>query len=259
MSNTYLASFMSFAKTLLIAAFIAFFCIRGFVFEPFKIPSSSMMPTLLIGDYLIVTKFAYGNRIPLTDTFVWQRDPARGDVVVFKKDGSGLPGSFFGLGKTLFIKRIVAVPGDKIAYRNKTLFINGKIMTLEEQGTYDLQLPNGQMVQADKLQENLMGVLHPILHNPAEQGPEVTETLVPEGMYVVMGDNRDNSRDSRYWQWPSWGFVPKQDIMGRAEFIFWSWDENWLPRLERIGNGLRAEHTVGQGQVLNKARGGMAA
>ena len=259
MSSTFVSQLYSFVKTLVIAAFIAFFCIRGFIFEPFKIPSSSMMPTLLIGDYLIVTKFAYGNRIPLTDTFLWHNEPERGDIAVFKKDGSGLPGSFFGLGKTLFIKRIVAVPGDTIAYRNKTLFVNGKIMTLEQQGDYDLTLPDGRVVKADLLEENLMGVLHPVLHNPAEQGPEVTETLVPEGMYVMMGDNRDNSRDSRYWQWPSWGFVPKEDIMGRAEFIFWSWDENWVPRLERIGNGLRAKVTYEQGQVLNKARGGMAA
>ncbi|RYG61852.1 MAG: signal peptidase I [Alphaproteobacteria bacterium] len=249
----------SFVKTMAIAAFIAFFCIRGFVFEPFKIPSSSMMPTLHIGDYLIVSKFAYGNRLPLTDFFFWERDPKRGDIVVFKRNGSGLPGSFFGLGKTLFIKRIVAVPGDRIAYNNQTLFINGRVVTTEDLSKYDLTLPNGKQVQADLKKENLLGVEHEILRVPGEAGPVLAETVVREGMYVMVGDNRDNSLDSRFWQWPSWGFVPKEDIMGRAEFIFWSWDENWKPRLERIGNGLRAHMTIGLGQTLEDARGGATA
>ncbi|RYG61939.1 MAG: signal peptidase I [Alphaproteobacteria bacterium] len=249
----------SFVKTMAIAAFIAFFCIRGFVFEPFKIPSSSMMPTLHIGDYLIVSKFAYGNRLPLTDFFFWERDPKRGDIVVFKRNGSGLPGSFFGLGKTLFIKRIVAVPGDRIAYNNQTLFINGRVVTTEDLSKYDLTLPNGKQVQADLKKENLLGVEHEILRVPGEAGPVLSETVVREGMYVMVGDNRDNSLDSRFWQWPSWGFVPKEDIMGRAEFIFWSWDENWKPRLERIGNGLRAHMTIGLGQTLEDARGGATA
>ncbi len=248
-----------FVKTLGIAAFIAFFCIRGFIFEPFKIPSSSMMPTLLIGDYLIVTKFAYGNRMPLTDYFFWQTEPQRGDIVVFKRDGSGLPGSFFGLGETLFIKRLVGLPGDKIAYRNQTLFINDRVITTTENGKYDLQLPDGNRIEADLKTENLLGTQHQILRDPSQAGPELTETIVPEGMYVMLGDNRDNSRDSRYWQWPSWGFVPKSDLMGRAEFVFWSWDENWKPRLERIGNGLRAQISWENGETLNHAKGGLTA
>lgn len=261
----------SFAKTLAIAAFIAFFCIRGFIFEPFRIPSSSMMPTLLIGDYLVVSKFAYGNRFPLTDFFFWQTEPKRGDIIVFKRTGSGLPGSFFGFGDTLFIKRLIGVPGDRIAYRNQTLFINGEAIPTEQVGTYDLAEPSemgvyDKHVVADLKEENLLGVRHPILRVPSEPGPEVAETLIPEGMYVVMGDNRDNSRDSRFWQAPSWGFVPKQDIMGRAEFVVWSWDEHWMPRLGRIGNGLRAhmdasgEKTVEKtGKKLDAARGGLPA
>ncbi|MCA3244393.1 MAG: signal peptidase I, partial [Alphaproteobacteria bacterium] len=105
--NSFLAQLWSFLKTVAIAAFLAFFVIRGFVFEPFRIPSSSMMPNLLIGDYLVVSKFAYGNRLPLTNYFFWERAPQRGDIAVFRRTGSGLPGSFFGLGPTLFIKRIV--------------------------------------------------------------------------------------------------------------------------------------------------------
>ena len=263
--NSAVQQVWSFVKTLAIAGFIAFFCIRGFIFEPFKIPSSSMMPTLLIGDYLIVSKFAYGNRLPLTDFFFWNTEPKRGDIVVFKRDGSDLPGSFFGLGKTLFIKRLVGMPGDRIEYRNQTLFINGQVVTTQDMGKYELLLPKqnpgdpDQVIQADLKEENLLGVQHEILRDPSQAGPEVRETVVPEGMYVMMGDNRDNSRDSRYWQWPSWGFVPKADLMGRAEFIFWSWDQNWKPRLERIGNGLRAQISFKYGSVLNDAKGGMTA
>jgi signal peptidase I len=232
----------SFFKTVAIAAFLAFFVIRGFVFEPFRIPSSSMMPNLLIGDYLVVSKFAYGNRIPLTDIFLWQREPARGDIAVFRRTDSGLPGSFFGVGPTLFIKRLVAVPGDTVAFRNQTLFINGQAMPVTEKGPYMLPLPQGGEVEAKLREEDLLGVKHAILQVPTEVGPEVAETLVPAGYYVMMGDNRDNSRDSRYWQSPSWGFVPKADIMGRAEFIVWSWNENFVPRLERIFTNLRAKH-----------------
>ncbi len=237
----FLLNVWGFIKTVALAAFLAFFVIRGFMFEPFKIPSSSMMPTLLIGDFLVVSKFAYGNRIPLTDTFLWEREPVRGDIIVFKREGSGLPGSFFGLGKTLFIKRLIGMPGDRIAWREQTLFINGQAIPATQTGTYSLALPNGPTVEAPLFDENLLGVTHKILHNPGEEGPTVGETLVPDGHYVVLGDNRDNSRDSRYWQEPSWGFVPKADIMGRAEFIVWSWDEHWVPRFERIFNNLRID------------------
>lgn len=264
MENPVVKEVWGFMKTLAIAGFIAFFCIRGFIFEPFKIPSSSMMPTLLIGDYPIVSKFAYGNRLPLTDFFFWQKEPVRGDVVVFKREGSGLPGSFFGLGKTLFIKRLVGVPGDRIAYHDQTLFINGMPVGSTPTGTYDLKTPDGRQMLADLKEEDLLGVHHAILRDPEAPGPDVAETIVPPGMYVMMGDNRDNSRDSRYWQWPSWGFVPKADIMGRAEFIVWSWGEGWMPRFERIGIGLRAHKVFEplptkketEPRVLNDARGG---
>jgi signal peptidase I len=241
--NSFITQLWSFLKTITIAAFLAFFLIRGFVFEPFRIPSSSMMPNLLVGDYLVVSKFAYGNRLPLTDWFFWQAEPKRGDIAVFRRTGSGLPGSFFGLGPTLFIKRVVGVPGDTVAYRNQTLFINGQAISTFVKGPYTLALPEtGQEVEATLLEEDLLGVKHSILHVPGESGPEVAESLVPEGYYVMMGDNRDNSRDSRYWQTPAWGFVPKADIMGRAEFIVLSWAPNWQPRLERIFQNLRATH-----------------
>ena len=230
------------AKTIILAGFLAFFCIRGFVFEPFKIPSGSMMPNLLVGDFLFVSKFAYGNRIPLTDHLLWHRDPVRGDIIVFKMKGSGLPGSFFGLGDTLFIKRLVGLPGDKVAYRDKTLYINGKPMGQTVVGDYTYSSHDGRDIKAHLADEQLGDVRHSVLIDPATPGQDVAEMTVPPDMFVMMGDNRDNSRDARYWNWPEWGFVPRTDLMGRAEFIFWSWDENWKPRLERIGNGLRAHH-----------------
>ena len=241
--SSLLSQVWSFIKTVAIAGFLAFFVIRGFIFEPFRIPSSSMMPNLLVGDYLVVSKFAYGNRLPMTNYFFWQREPERGDIIVFRRTGSGLPGSFFGVGPTLCIKRLGGVPGDTIAYRNQTLFINGAPISTTLIGPYALKLPeSGIEVEAELLHEDLLGVSHTILRVPTEAGPEVAETTIPAGQYVMMGDNRDNSRDSRYWQTPAWGFVPKADIMGRAEFIAWSWSEGWKPRLERIFTNLRAQH-----------------
>lgn len=230
-------------KTLAIAGFLAFFCIRGFVFEPFKIPSGSMMPNLLVGDFLFVSKYAYGNRLPMTDYFFWQREPERGDIVVFKMKDSGLPGSFFGFGETLFIKRLVGLPGDTLEYRNKTLFINGQAQVQENIGTYTFETHDGRDVTAALLEEQLGGVRHTILQDPATPGQDVPAMEIPEGQYVVIGDNRDNSRDARYWEWPQWGLIPRADIMGRAEFIWWSWDDSWTPRFERMFESLRARHT----------------
>ena len=232
-------------KTFAIAAFLAFFCIRGFIFEPFRIPSRSMEPTLLVGDFLFVSKFAYGNRLPLTDWFFWETEPKRGDIMVFKKTGSDLPGSFFGLGKTLFIKRLIGVPGDRIAFKGNHLWINGeRVVWKDDERVRDTKrVINGFEVPVEGMvrTEILGDTQHDVQTLPGSPEIEVAEQVVPDGMYVMMGDNRDNSRDSRYWEWPNWGFVPKKDIMGRAEFIWWSWDENWMPRFGRLGNGLRAQ------------------
>ncbi|MFZ2619587.1 MAG: signal peptidase I [Alphaproteobacteria bacterium] len=240
-----LKDFLGFLKTLAIAAFLAFFCIRGFIFEPFRIPSGSMMPTLLVGDFLFVSKFAYGNRIPLTDIFLWQGEPKRGDIIVFKNRNSELPGSFFGFGTPMFIKRLVAVPGDTISYaEGKILTVNGQALPQTAGEPYAYQSDEtGQVHTATRKQEDLLGITHDILIEDAIPAMAVREMTVPEGSYVMMGDNRDNSRDSRYWNIPNWGFVPRADVMGRAEFIFWSWDNNWQPRFERLLNSLRAHKT----------------
>lgn len=231
-----------FVKTVVIASFLAFFCIRGFIFEPFKIPSGSMMPTLLVGDFLFVSKFAYGNRLPLTDYFFWQREPERGDIIVFKMKGSNLPGSFFGLGDTLFIKRLVGVPGDRVMYRDKVLYINGEPQAQEPLGHFRTRNALGIVNEDRVLTEQLGDTPHMMMVDDMLPGQNVDEMVVPPDMFVMMGDNRDNSRDARFWDYPSWGFVPRADLMGRAEFIWWSWDENWMPRLDRLFTSLRTTH-----------------
>ncbi|MFZ2587816.1 MAG: signal peptidase I [Alphaproteobacteria bacterium] len=238
----FLARLWEMTKTLVLAAFLAFFCIRGFLFEPFKIPSGSMMPNLLIGDFLFVSKFAYGNRIPLTDHMLWTREPERGDIIVFKKTGSGLPGSFFGLGETLFIKRLVGLPGDTVAYRDKILYVNGVEQKQEAIQDYAYTTRDGRSVLAHQKTETLGDVKHVVMVDPETPGQDVAEMVVPPDMFVMVGDNRDNSRDARYWEWPQWGFVPRTDLMGRAEFIWLSLGEDWMPRLERMFTSLRATH-----------------
>jgi signal peptidase I len=254
--QTFLEKIIEFIKTMAIAGFVAFFCIRGFIFEPFKIPSGSMMPTLLVGDFLFVSKFAYGNRLPLTDYFFWQTEPKRGDIVVFKREDENLPGSFFGVGDVLFIKRLIALPGDTIAYdgASKALKVNGEVVFQNPVGFFSSPNNSGGK-QVRLMTEHLPGAVHSILLNDDVEGLSVPEIVVPSGQYVVMGDNRDNSRDARFWNYPSWGYVPKADIMGRAEFIFWSWDDAWKIRFKRLGRWLKRDTgpvpTTSEGITVN--------
>lgn len=211
---------------------------RSFVASPYKIPSSSMVPTLLVGDYLFVSKFSYGLRVPLTDIFFFESAPARGDIVVFRADVGGT-------GVNNYIKRVVAVPGDRIAYHDKQMYLNGAPVALEPAGEY-VYSDDGAPVFARRYVENLGGVQHWAMLQDTP-GMEVEETLVPEGKFVMVGDNRDNSYDSRAWQHPNWGFVPRSAIVGRAEFIFWSWNRRFVPRFDRLFSTLRHEYWSGQG------------
>lgn len=240
--NTFWSVVWEYVRVIVTALILAGL-IRSFVVEPYKIPSASMVPTLLVGDYLYVSKYAYGLRVPFTDTFFFEKDPARGDVAVFKKDDTGLAGSFFGLGDTYLIKRVVAVPGDTVAYVNKTLYINGEALELEPKGEYTYFTGRGERVTASRFEEQLVDISHDVLFIPGRPSRDVAPMVVPEGMYVMMGDNRDDSRDAREWNHPNWGFVPREDFMGRAEFIFWSWDRNYKPRFNRIFDSLKAGHT----------------
>jgi signal peptidase I len=204
---------------------LAVLLLRSFLVEPFRIPSGSMMPTLLVGDFILVNKYAYGIRLPVLNKKVYEIDnPQRGDVVVFRfpKD----PG-------VDYIKRVVGVPGDHVVYRDKTLFINDEKIGQIPEGTYIGTGSGLSMSGADMRKEALGEVNHDILVVSRIRGVDA-DVVVPEGHYFVMGDNRDNSNDSRYW-----GFVPDRNLVGRAFMIWMNWDSaaggvSW----DRIGDSI---------------------
>ncbi|MGE5174140.1 MAG: signal peptidase I [Betaproteobacteria bacterium] len=213
----------------LIAAVVALF-IRQFVVEAFKIPSGSMIPTLTIGDHLLVNKFIYGPRIPFTDTriFTW-KEPKRGDIIVFKYPENESKN---------FIKRVVGLPGDKIEIKNGALFINDQpVKVTEERRSAGGEQGSGSSYypKPELLEEQLGAVKHQIQYLHNQTGYNYGPILVPKDSVFVMGDNRDNSQDSRVW-----GFVRNNKILGKALIIYWSWDgdDRWV-RWERIGSLIR--------------------
>ena len=209
--------------------------IRSFVAEPFRIPSSSMMPSLLIGDFILVNKFSYGIRIPvLNKEIIAIGKPKRGDVVVFK-----YPGKFPGdpAAGTDYIKRVIGLPGDTISYVEKIVYINGQLVEQVAIGRYEGVGQGEGMTGALRSIEKLPGRDHEILQSPyAFPPPPLGDTwTVPEGGYLVLGDNRDNSEDSRYW-----GMVPEANLVGRAFFIWMNWDsQNGGVDFGRIGSVIR--------------------
>ncbi|MDH0863289.1 signal peptidase I [Mitsuaria sp. GD03876] len=209
------------------------FLLRSFMFEPFKIPSGSMVPTLLIGDLILVNKFHYGIRLPVINKkIIANNDVKRGDVVVFRYPQNP---------SIDYIKRAVGLPGDEVAYLNQKLYINGKPVEVTSQGEFFDEDPSAMRFRS-RFTEKLGPVEHQILVDPNAQ-PRIMKlydfpynencryTLqgvtckVPAGHYFMMGDNRDNSQDSRFW-----GFVPDENIVGRA-FVVWMNFGN----LKRIG------------------------
>ncbi|WKE66423.1 signal peptidase I [Gallaecimonas kandeliae] len=224
--------------------------LRSFIFEPFQIPSGSMMPTLLKGDFILVEKFAYGLKEPLfRKKFLATGEPKRGQVFVFKHPQHP---------EIDMIKRVVGLPGDKIVYRNKHLYIQPACKQgqspcpgLEEVASVSEGKSPYSMGQVplERRSEVLGGVKHDILRSPVfldqvgsyypHPGGQADEWIVPAGHYFAMGDNRDNSSDSRYW-----GFVPEQSLEGRAVFIWMSfkmdrgpdsWLPSWVPTGVRFG------------------------
>ena len=195
------------------------FLLRGFVVEPFKIPSGSMLPSLYIGDFILVNKFSYGVRVPVLNKKIFETgSPERGDVMVFRypRDPS-----------LDYIKRVIGLPGDHVAYYNKVLYVNGKPTERKFEGQYE---GPGQS-HASEYVEDLVDMEHPILLMPGRPNSLEGEYVVPEGMYFVMGDNRDNSADSRVW-----GAVPEENIVGKAFMIWmhWSGGVHW----NRLGNSI---------------------
>jgi len=204
--------------------FLVVLLVRSFVAEPFRIPSGSMMPTLLIGDFILVNKYDYGIRLPVLDRKIIDiGKPKRGDVVVFRYplDPS-----------TPFIKRVIGLPGDTVDYHGKKLYINGKEMPQEAAGLYVGTGSGANMTGAELRHERLDTLTHDILIEPGVPTVEGT-VVVPKGEYFVMGDNRDNSRDSRYW-----GFVPDRLLIGRAFAIWMSWDWGHALHWRRIGSAI---------------------
>jgi len=212
------------------------FLLRSFLFEPFKIPSGSMIPTLLVGDLILVNKFHYGVRLPVINKkIIANNDPQRGDVMVFRypKDTS-----------IDYIKRVVGVPGDEVSFRNQQLYLNGAaapLVQLPPPGFYD----EDQRRYSPEFTEKLGAVEHHILLNPqslpfygaedkitfpfrenCRYNAEGVTCKVPPGHYFMMGDNRDNSQDSRFW-----GFVPDESIVGKAFFVWMNFGN-----LKRIGS-----------------------
>ena len=200
---------------------------RSFLFEPFKIPSGSMIPTLLVGDFIVVNKFSYGVRLPVLNKKVIDIGlPERGDVVVFRYPLD--PG-------VNFIKRAVGLPGDTVTYRDKQLFVNGELVESTAAGRFQSSDVKCSSPAADAAlyDEKLGGVNHDILLHDSSRGRN-GQWIVPEGHYFMMGDNRDRSNDSR-----EWGFVPEENLLGRAVGIWLNFDfEKGCADLSRVGDGI---------------------
>ena len=202
------------------------FLLRSFLVEPFKIPSGSMIPTLLVGDFILVNKYTYGIRLPVINKKIVDiNEPERGDVMVFRyPDDPSID----------YIKRVVGLPGDKLVYKHKRLTINGRVVPLQEDGDYLLK---DKIQYLKRYTEALGKVKHSILLDGddtsalsyVKQFPQRENCIynnsgmmctVPPGHYFMMGDNRDNSSDSRVW-----GFVPEENIIGKAFFIWFNFSE----------------------------------
>jgi signal peptidase I len=216
----------------LFPVFIVVFLLRSFLFEPFKIPSGSMIPTLLVGDLILVNKFSYGVRLPVIHTKVLDVGlPQRGDTMVFR----------YPLDTSVdYVKRVVGLPGDKVTIRNNRLSINDKEVPLQPAGEfYDVEqgkyVPQFSETLGEVTHKLLTELNNPSLIRPIQGVPHSDKCSyvatgvtcnVPPGHYFVMGDNRENSLDSRYW-----GFVPEENLVGRAFFIWMNFSD-----LKRIGS-----------------------
>tara|TARA_B100001250_G_C19777712_1_gene780377 strand:+ start:86 stop:847 length:762 start_codon:yes stop_codon:yes gene_type:complete len=210
----------SFLPILIIVLFL-----RSFIAEPFRIPSGSMIPTLLIGDYILVNKYKYGIRMPITKSKVFKiSSPSKGDVVVFRYPGNE---------KINFIKRVIGVPGDIVRYEDKNIYVNNIIYKKSIKKNHEY-LREFQRPEIELYSENNNDKVYNVLNDnmsPSTNGSYV----VPKGKYFVMGDNRDHSSDSRYW-----GFVPEENLVGKAFMIWMSFNSNTYSfKYKRIGHSIK--------------------
>lgn len=201
--------------------------IRSFLFEPFRIPSDSMMPTLLDGDFIFVNKFAYGLRLPVVNyKIVPIGEPKRGDVIVFR-----LPSD----PSINYIKRLVGLPGDHVTVRQGRVTVNGERMAVDIDGKYQGPRNTGPQADARVGVEHLGGVEHRVLYIPDSYTRDY-DAVIPAEHYFFMGDNRDNSRDSRFAEV---GFVPEENLVGKAVRIWLNWDLPGAPLWDRIGDPIK--------------------
>jgi len=193
--------------------------VRSFLIEPFQIPSGSMIPTLLVGDFILVNKYAYGLRLPVTGTKIAEiGEPQRGDIMVFYPPGDD----------RYFIKRVIGLPGDEVRVVDNRLFVNGEEMPQKIVEGAGYSRDRGAKI----VYENLYGVEH-LVRKQVPPGPYGVNyyKVVPEGHYFMMGDNRDNSQDSR-----AWGTVPEENIVGKAFAIWMHWEKMLsVPSFDRVG------------------------
>lgn len=199
----------------LIVCILVVITVRSFLFEPFKIPSSSMVPTLKIGDHIFVSKFSFGLSIPFTKSeFLKLGTPKHGDVIVFLYPNDE---------SLYYIKRVVGLPGDRILIRGRDVFLNDKLISKEKVKEEDFKsLQIDRPGENDEyFRENLDGNVHLIRHSQNNLYKTITIERVPDDSFFVMGDNRDDSYDSR-----SWGFVPRQNVKGKAQVIWLSLDQD---------------------------------
>lgn len=220
MSRSRKSAWREWLESLVVVAVIAIL-VRSFVIAPFKIPSSSMVPTLDVGDYIFVLRYPYGLRIPFTNLQFFPHAPKRGDVAVFDYPENR---------SIDFIKRIIGLPGDTIVYKDNKLSVNGIQMPLKAEGERTYFMADGEADVSGLFQEHLFDVDHQVLRKPVSIRDGTWE--VPPGEFFVLGDNRNNSRDSRFW-----GFVPQSYLVGRAVIVWWSWDRHTQAvRWDRIGH-----------------------